>query len=941
METHLSFCLYCRYMADTEAEIHGELYTRIKDCINKGASKYTEAHSEFNTKGGVADIVVEGDLINDLVIEVKKDDIYLLEDDNIVQARDYADDIGTNLFALVNSTNLFLFKYEGEVNIENIDFYYLNLTSYSSLNEAIDNLFKSLEFLYENDRLPRQEKREKIVAILRTFHSSVWPVYSSLAENKYGKDGRFTNRFEEWIDKNNYSERPREEQFDILSKQHAYLLANRVLFYEVLRENNVDDGYDVIMNRLDTIGESGVYDRLKNKFNRVVNKIDYEPILDNSDTVFEVFPENKKTQSLLQELLMSMSDKKIEEISEDLLGDLYEELIPETERKELGQFYTPPSIARAISIWACENIDDESKILDPASGSGTFSVEVYKQLKKFGYSHQKSIASIYSVDVNRFPLHLTALNLARQEIDQVVDDINTVHGSFFNLEEQMVDIRDNESLSNMSGYFDSVVGNPPYIGHSVLYPDKEHFRNHLSRLNTKKYYSGGQRISSRADSYIYFATNAVRLLDEGGRLGYIIPSKWLDTKYGKNFKAFLDEETRIQSVIGFKSRVFEDAEVDTCILLAEKSNKNKKENNVDFIKIKDDMDPEDLISTVKYTQDVQNEFAVDERQSYRIVSIPQNELFKNGYETKLGYILRAPTKAIETVRNIGNSKLSDFADIEQGSPTGANDFFYIDESEVKKWNIEERFITKSLKNLKRVGDDNCIRDSDSDRYVLDMNTFVEETKSGEYEGKKIEDKVKNRLEYEGYNGVLRYIDYGESEEFHRMSKPSKKDVWFNLGTISTPSMIHPKSYNENIRVIRSENLRISDRLKGISVKEDVNGQLLFMYLNSELYKITVECFGRREGGGSLEIMTYELREMPIPDLKNIDTSWFDKNMSQEEFDRQILPEVGIDLSLEKIQNIRKIMTKERVGMNEEVRNLLSQTPEINSGFINEDEFENQ
>jgi len=107
----------------------------------------------------------------------------------------------------------------------------------------------------------------------------------------------------------------------------------------------------------------------------------------------------------------------------DIVGYVYEDLIPAEERHALGEFYTPKPIAELIVKWCVRTPDD--KVLDPGCGSGTFLVEAYKRLAelklKRSFSkvrfvprdvHEQILSQLVGVDINDFPAHLTAVNLA-------------------------------------------------------------------------------------------------------------------------------------------------------------------------------------------------------------------------------------------------------------------------------------------------------------------------------------------------------------------------------------------------------------------------------------------------------------------------------------------------------------------------------------------------
>lgn len=300
------------------------------------------------------------------------------------------------------------------------------------MSEALPQLLGVVEHVHKEESLPDQTERERIVGILRSFHSSIWPTYRELAREKYGSNERITQQFDEWVQENDYNDLDDDEQYEVAGKQYAYLLTNKVLFYEVIRDRTkatYDTEADETVAEIET--KSGfeldplhghttlenLENHLQNQFQKIIEEIDYEPIFDDGTSLFADFPQNQKTLKTLQDFLTNIEAESITQLEEDLLGEIYEELIPADERKMLGQYYTPPKIAETLASWTIpdHSTDDIPRVLDPASGSGTFTVEAYQQLEKLSSqpSHQKIVDHIVSVDINKFPLHLTALRSSR------------------------------------------------------------------------------------------------------------------------------------------------------------------------------------------------------------------------------------------------------------------------------------------------------------------------------------------------------------------------------------------------------------------------------------------------------------------------------------------------------------------------------------------------
>jgi type I restriction-modification system DNA methylase subunit len=263
-----------------------------------------------------------------------------------------------------------------------------------------------------------------------------------------------------------------------------------------------------------------------------------------------------------------------------IIGYVYEGFIPPHERHQLGQFYTPPAVARLISRWAIRSPNE--RVLDGGCGSGTFLIEAYKRLlllkfnKEYGKSyptckenineHQEILDNLYGVDINAFAAQLTSLHLMFMEPRCPFSRLN-------------IEVRDFFSISK--GDFDAVIGNPPYT-RWVEIPEatKELIRKSVGNLMRDYDLVPDIGRGREPGIYVYWILHATKnLLKNGGRLGMIISNMWLQTDYGIDFGKFLLDNFKIKALIDISYRLFE-ALISIVIILAEKeSDENARKNN--------------------------------------------------------------------------------------------------------------------------------------------------------------------------------------------------------------------------------------------------------------------------------------------------------------------------------------------------------------------------
>jgi hypothetical protein len=110
------------------------------------------------------------------------------------------------------------------------------------------------------------------------------------------------------------------------------------------------------------------------------------------------------------------------------------------------------------------------------------------------------------------------------------------------------------------GGFDAIIGNPPYIRIQAL---KEWAPVEV------EYYKRRYRAASKGnyDIYVVFVEQGLALLNAQGRLGYILPNKFLATDYGRPLREHIAEKRALSGLIDFgHDQVFAQATTYTCLL---------------------------------------------------------------------------------------------------------------------------------------------------------------------------------------------------------------------------------------------------------------------------------------------------------------------------------------------------------------------------------------
>jgi hypothetical protein len=84
------------------------------------------------------------------------------------------------------------------------------------------------------------------------------------------------------------------------------------------------------------------------------------------------------------------------------------------------------------------------------------------------------------------------------------------------------------------------------------------------------FYKNYETAEYQLDTYILFIEKAINLLNDGGYNGFIIPNSWLGNVFVPKIREFLLKNTEIKQIVELGNSVFEDANVDTVILIVKK-----------------------------------------------------------------------------------------------------------------------------------------------------------------------------------------------------------------------------------------------------------------------------------------------------------------------------------------------------------------------------------
>ena len=413
--------------------------------------------------------------------------------------------------------------------------------------------------------------------------------------------------------------------------------------------------------------------------------------------------------------------------------------------------------------------------------------------------------------------------------------------------------------------FDLAIANPPYVRQERIGPQKET----LVRQYT-------EAASARSDLYCYFYARALQLLRGGGWHVFVCSNSWLDVGYGAKLQKYLLENAHVYAVYeSAVERQFSTAQINTVMSLVRRT--SSAGEGVRFVHLRE-----------------QFEAAIAPGGNRREIVIRQTDLHEASTSGNRfvggkwgGKYLRAPDIYHHIQEKCADKllRLGDYARIRRGLTTGANEFFYLDTSQIRKWGIEDRFLRPVM-----------VSPQESRRLRIDLPILPYKV------------FMCNSAKYElSGTQALEYINWGETQGYNWNSTCSSRKLWYALNPDSTARIACGKMIGDTWHTFASDReIHFNNVLYEIH-PVDLDPMSMIAVMNSTIAQLCVNVEGRVNfGGGMLELARYELTDLILPNpylLSDLDVHLFsgaDWKMSPPSAKRREIDEIvfGIlDLSV--------------------------------------------
>jgi adenine-specific DNA-methyltransferase len=464
-----------------------------------------------------------------------------------------------------------------------------------------------------------------------------------------------------------------------------------------------------------------------------------------------------------------------------------------TAEKLRGGFYTPKPIAAFILKWGINGSSDY-EILEPSCGDGVFLEQLKENNHKF-----KSVTAIEFDDVEA------------EKADKIKLNKKNVINTDFHL-----------YCNETTQKFDLVVGNPPYIRY-------QYFQEEQQNEAIKVFNRAKLKYSKLTNAWVSFVVGSSLLLKEKGKIGFVIPAELLQVSYAQQLREFLAHFYNKINIISFEKLVFPDIQQEVVLLLCEKNGSDS--HLIEHLELRDASDLEKLDVNILKSPSKKIDFKSNKWTYY---FLEQEEI---DFLEQIAKKRRVPT-------------FSNYASVEVGITTGANDYFTVPLPVVEAYDLKE--YAKPM--VGRSVQVNSVIFTEKD-WKLNRQTKAK--------AHLLVFPAKEKIN--GHKGANSYIRLGESMGVNKGYKTSIRDDWFVIPSIKLSDALFIRRNNLYPRLILNEaNAYTTDTMHRVFMKKDTDKNAFIASFYNSLSLAFSEIVGRSYGGGVLELMPSEAGKILLP-----------------------------------------------------------------------------
>ncbi len=376
--------------------------------------------------------------------------------------------------------------------------------------------------------------------------------------------------------------------------------------------------------------------------------------------------------------------------------------------------------------------------------------------------------------------------------------------------------------------FSAIVGNPPYIRHHRI-PALN--KTQLKKLSLQTI---GQALDGRAGLHVYFLIQALNLLGENGRLAFIMPADICEGKFAYDLWNWIIANFKLDAVVTFapEASPFPNVDTNPIIFFIRKSKQKDK-----FLWVKCYESHTESLKSL-----IQSGF--NHVPEHGLNAIPRD--LSEGLTTGLS---RPPV-----TQKMSKYVLGDFCYVLRGVATGANEFFFMTETQVNQLGIPYNYFVRAVGRTRDVPGNEITESTLDSLRARGRPTLLLSL---------------NDQNFEAYPEQLKsYLEQGEALGLPKRPLISQRDPWYKMESRTPPAFLFAYLGRRNARFIRNT-AKVIPLTGFLCVYPKTNDkefvERVWKILSHPDTIANLAMIGKSYGDGAVKVEPRSLERLPIPD----------------------------------------------------------------------------
>ena len=468
--------------------------------------------------------------------------------------------------------------------------------------------------------------------------------------------------------------------------------------------------------------------------------------------------------------------------------------------QEKGQFWTPAWVAEAMVAYVLA--DGAPSLFDPAVGAGAF----FKAAKAWSQESGRSV-SLSGMEIDAVALKEASGNGLGKTVLSAVQI-----GDFV--------------LAPPQISFPAIVANPPYIRHHRLSAaTKAELKTFAKKLI-------GMTIDGRAGLHVFFLLRALQRLERGGRLAFIVPADTCEGVFAETLWAWIVRNYRLEAVVTFAPEATPFPGVDTNAVILMIRNEPPTEQ---FIWAKCLTASRDGLRAWVRSEFMEPSDAMEVRE----------RSVREGLQTGL-------SRCVQSSPHDGFT-LANFASVQRGIATGANEFFFMTAEQACERGIPPELLKRAVGRTRDVEGEEITEERLQTLDAMGRPTYLlslDKTEAGELPP-----------------ALQRYLQMGEELGISVRPLIAQRRPWYKMETRNAPPFLFAYLGRRSARFLynRAGILPLTGFLCVYPYQTDqASMEKLWRILRHPETVQNLARVGKSYGSGAIKVEPRSLERLPIP-----------------------------------------------------------------------------